>query len=109
MKGMCGFLLAFILTMSFLYLALQAYSIEKSFIVEMEKNRMEDLQAEKEKLEVEVSFLSSFDRIKDLATSRLGMKIPDRTMYLTEAHQKVQLEEEEKKIVQRSNGRVLKR
>lgn len=92
-KRFLPFLLFFIFFLSLLYLVLQAHLVEKGFLVEMERQKVEALEAEKEQLEVEVAQLSSLDRIYYLAVSDLGMIPQDQSLYLVAGYQPSQVSE----------------
>jgi cell division protein FtsL len=74
--------LFFIFSLSFLCVTLQALLLEKSFLVEQKRNEVENLLATKEKLKMEISQLSSLDRIKEIAINKLGMAYPEETIYM---------------------------
>ncbi|MDK2896382.1 MAG: hypothetical protein PWP04_502 [Candidatus Atribacteria bacterium] len=86
-KRFLPFLLFFIFFLSLLYLVLQAHLVEKGFLVETEREKVEVLKAEKEKLEVEVAQLASLDRIYYLAVSELGMIPQGQSLYLVAGYQ----------------------
>ncbi|MEN3202298.1 MAG: hypothetical protein ABDK87_01030 [Atribacterota bacterium] len=72
-------LLFFVIALA--YLGLQALVLEKSFLVAQKRAILEDLIAQREKLVVEVAELSSLERIRTIATERLGMVPPERVVY----------------------------
>jgi len=109
MKNSALFFLIFMVGMSFFYLLLQAEIIEKGFFLELKKDKIEKLIADKEYIEVEISHLSSMDRVKEIATGKLGMVLPKNTMYLAAADQKVQLVENEIAIAEKLGETGLKR
>ncbi|MBP9015771.1 MAG: septum formation initiator family protein [Candidatus Atribacteria bacterium] len=85
MKGLRFWLifgLFFVFSLSFLCVTLQALLLEKSFLVEQKRDKVENLLATEEKLKVEIARLSSLDRIKDVAINQLGMTYPDETIYM---------------------------
>lgn len=96
-------------SMSFLYLLLQAEIVEKGFILGLKKERIENLIANKDRIEIEISHLSSMDRIKEIATQKLGMVLPERTIFLAAADQKVELKGSEAAIAEIRNETGLKR
>ena len=95
--------------MSFLYLLLQAEIVEKGFILGLKKERIENLIANKDRVEIEISHLSSMDRIKEIATQKLGMVLPERTIFLAAADQKVELKGSEAAVAEIRNETGLKR
>lgn len=95
--------------MSFLYLLLQAEIVEKGFILGLKKERIENLIANKDSIEIEISHLSSMDRIKEIATQKLGMVLPERTIFLAAADQKVELKGSEAAVAEIRNETGLKR
>lgn len=95
--------------MSFLYLLLQAEIVEKGFILGLKKERIENLIANKDRIEIEISHLSSMDRIKEIATQKLGMVLPERTIFLAAADQKVELKGSEAVVAEIRNETGLKR
>lgn len=95
--------------MSFLYLLLQAEIVEKGFILGLKKERIENLIANKDRIEIEISHLSSMDRIKEIATQKLGMVLPERTIFLAAADQKVELKGSEAAVAEIRNETGLKR
>ena len=96
-------------SMSFLYLLLQAEIVEKGFILGLKKERIENLIANKDRIEIEISHLSSMDRIKEIATQKLGMVLPERTIFLAAADQKVELKGSEAVVAEIRNETGLKR
>lgn len=74
--------LFFVFSLSFLCVTLQALLLEKSFLVEQKRDEVESLLATKEKLKMEISQLSSLDRIKEIAINKLGMTYPGETIYM---------------------------
>ncbi|NLJ49367.1 MAG: hypothetical protein GX428_07265 [Candidatus Atribacteria bacterium] len=109
MKNGAIFFLIFMVSMSFLYLSLQAEIVEKGFILSLKKERIENLIANKDRIEIEISQLSSMDRIREIATNKLGMVLPERTIFLAAADQKVQLKESEAAVAEYRNETGLKR
>lgn len=67
--------------LALVYLGMQALVLEKSFLVAQKRAALEDLIAQREKLAAEVATLSSLERIRTLATERLGMVPPERVVY----------------------------
>ena len=65
--------------------------------------------ADKDYIEIEIFHLSSMDRIKEIATNKLGMVFPENTIYLAAANQKVQLVESEIAIAEKLGETGLKR
>jgi len=108
-KIMAIFFLIFMVSMSFLYLLLQAEIIESGFILSIKKDRIENLIAEKDRIEVEMAQLSSMDRIKEIATTRLGMVLPEKTIYLAAMQRKVQLKGKETTVAENFSELELKR
>ncbi|NLJ39262.1 MAG: hypothetical protein GX432_10935 [Candidatus Atribacteria bacterium] len=109
MKNIAIFFLIFMVSMSFLYLLLQAEIVEKGFILGLKKERIENLIANKDRIEIEISHLSSMDRIKEIATQKLGMVLPERTIFLAAADQKVELKGSEAAVAEIRNETGLKR
>lgn len=109
MKNIAIFFLIFMVGMSFLYLLLQAEIVEKGFILGLKKERIENLIANKDSIEIEISHLSSMDRIKEIATQKLGMVLPERTIFLAAADQKVELKGSEAAVAEIRNETGLKR
>ncbi|GEM_PF-547044 len=64
------------------YLSLQALLLERGFLVESKRERIENLMAEKIRLEMEIAQLTSLERIKEIAENRLGMVSPRQVVYL---------------------------
>ncbi|MGC8777254.1 MAG: septum formation initiator family protein [Candidatus Caldatribacteriaceae bacterium] len=64
------------------HLSLQAVLLEKGFLAESKRESLESLVAERIKLETEIAQLSSLERIKALAESRLGMVPPEQIVYM---------------------------
>ena len=95
--------------MSFLYLLLQAEIVEKGFVLNLKKERIENLIANKERMEIEISQLSSMDRIRDLATHKLGMRLPEKTIYLAAANRNVEFKGSETTVAEYFNETRLKR
>lgn len=71
----------FFFLVALVYLGMQALVLERSFLVAQKRAVLEDLAAEKEKLESEVAALSSLERIRSIAEDRLGMVPPERVIY----------------------------
>jgi len=109
LKNIAIFFLIFMVGMSFLYLLLQAEIVEKGFILGLKKERIENLIANKDRIEIEISHLSSMDRIKEIATQKLGMVLPERTIFLAAADQKVELKGSEAAVAEIRNETGLKR
>ena len=109
MKSVAIFFLIFMVGMCFLYLFLQAEIVEKGFILSIKKERIESLIADKDRIEIDIAHLSSMDRIKEIATERLGMVFPEKTIYLAAAHQKVQLKRNEITVAEHFSEMELKR
>ncbi|HSV31213.1 MAG TPA: hypothetical protein VLH40_04215 [Atribacteraceae bacterium] len=74
--------LMFVLCMSLAYLAVQAQLVNRSFLLDMKRGRVESLLAERNRLEVAIAQAASLDRIGEIATNRLGMVQPTETIYL---------------------------
>lgn len=81
MRWLWGGSLLFFFSVAMLYLGMQALVLEKSFLVAQKRVVLEDLAAEKERLESEVATLSSLERIRSIAEQRLGMVPPERVVY----------------------------
>jgi len=109
LKNIAVFFLIFMVSMSFLYLLLQAEIVEKGFVLSLKKERIESLVANKDRIEIEISHLSSMDRIKEIATNKLGMVLPERTIFLAAADRKVQLMGSEAAVAEYRNETGLKR
>ncbi|HAX97338.1 MAG TPA: hypothetical protein DCY12_00200 [Candidatus Atribacteria bacterium] len=109
MKNIAVFFLIFMVSMSFLYLSLQAEIVGKGFVLSLKNKRIESLVANKDRIEIEISHLSSMDRIKEIATNKLGMVLPEKTIFLAAADQKVQLKGSEAAVAEHVNETGLKR
>ncbi|MEN3183430.1 MAG: septum formation initiator family protein [Atribacterota bacterium] len=80
-KFLCGGALLFFFLVALVYLSMQALVLEKSFLVAQKRATLEDLVAQRERLATEVAALSSLERIRTIATERLGMVPPERVVY----------------------------
>ncbi|MCS7241688.1 MAG: septum formation initiator family protein [Candidatus Caldatribacterium sp.] len=80
-KFLYGGALFFFFFVALAYLGMQALVLEKSFLVAQKRAIVEDLVARKEKLAAEVAELSSLERIRAIATERLGMVPAERVVY----------------------------
>jgi len=109
LKKAALFFLIFIVGMSFLYLLLQAEIVEKGFYLNLKKDRIEKLVADRDQIEIEISHLSSMERIKEIATNKLGMIFPEKTIYLAATGQKVQLQGNETTVAEYINETGMKR
>ncbi|MBC7217064.1 MAG: septum formation initiator family protein [Candidatus Caldatribacterium sp.] len=81
MRWLCGGALFCLFLVALVYLGMQALVLEKSFLVAQKRALLEDLMAQREKLAAEVAALSSLERIRNVATERLGMVPPERIVY----------------------------
>lgn len=64
------------------HLGLQAILLEKGFLLETKRESLENLVAEKVRLETEIARLSSLERIQEIAQNRLGMISPQQIVYV---------------------------
>lgn len=82
------------------HLSVQAVLLKKGFLAATKRESLESLMAEKIRLETEIAQLSSLERIKTIAETRLGMVPPERVVYvmagskLVEGEQRIALNQE---------------
>ncbi|MGQ9474463.1 MAG: septum formation initiator family protein [Candidatus Caldatribacteriaceae bacterium] len=97
---MVGLLLCFFGAL--FHLSLQAILLEKGFWLETKRKSLENLVAEKGRLEIEIARLASLERIQEVAQNRLGMTSPQQVVYVVAGNK---LGEVEKQFARYQEGR----
>ncbi len=92
--------LFFLIFMALAYLAAQAKLIEQGFTVDVKRTVVEQLVAERDRLEMEVAHASSLERIEEIATKSLGMVPPGETIYLASGGSTVSAGERDMQLAQ---------
>ncbi len=96
--------LFFLIFMALAYLATQARLVERGFSVDVKRTVVEQLVAERDRLEMKIAQASSLERIEEIATGTLGMVPPGETLYLASGGSSVSAGEGDRQLAQALTG-----